>query len=117
MRTQDEKEVIKVEKGGGRMKIVKSLARIGGGQMRRLLFLLKKEFRQIVRNPFMLRAIILVPLLQMLILVPAITFEVKRLDLAVTDNDRSSASRELISKLAGSTFFKTTAAPHEHCRG
>ena len=59
----------------------------------------------------MLRAIILVPLLQMLIIVPAITFEVKRLDLAVTDNDRSPASRELVSKLSGSTFFKTTAAP------
>ena len=88
-----------------------SLARKGDGQMRRLLFLLKKEFRQIIRNPFMLRAIILVPLLQMLLIVPAITFEVKRLDLAVADSDRSPASRELISRLAGSTFFRTTAAP------
>lgn len=79
--------------------------------MKRLLFLLKKEFRQIIRNPFMLRAIILVPMLQMLILVPAVTFEIKRLDLAVTDNDRSPASRELISKLAGSSFFRTTAMP------
>lgn len=79
--------------------------------MKRLLFLLRKEFRQIIRNPFMLRAIIGVPLMQMLILVPAVTFEIKRLDLAVTDNDRSSASRELISKLSGSSFFRTTAAP------
>ena len=53
--------------------------------MKRLLFLLRKEFRQIIRNPFMLRAIIGVPLMQMLILVPAFTFEIKRLDLAVTD--------------------------------
>lgn len=79
--------------------------------MRRLLFLLKKEFRQIVRNPFMLRAIIMIPLLQMLILVPAVTFEIKRIDLAVTDNDRSPASRELISKLTGSSFFRTMASP------
>ena len=79
--------------------------------MRRLLFLLKKEFRQIRRNPFMARAIIAVPLIQMLILVPAITFEVKRIDLAVTDYDKSPASRELISKLSGSSFFRITGAP------
>ncbi len=79
--------------------------------MNRLLFLLKKEFRQIIRNPFMLRAIIGVPLLQMLILVPAVTFEIKRLDLAVADNDRTPDSRELISKLTGSSFFRSTAAP------
>ena len=69
--------------------------------MRKLLFLLKKEFRQIRRNPFLARAIILVPLLQMLLLVPAITFEMKRVDLAVTDNDFTPASRELIAKLTG----------------
>ncbi|MCK7532708.1 MAG: hypothetical protein MZV63_17580 [Marinilabiliales bacterium] len=79
--------------------------------MKKLLFLLKKEFRQIRRNPFMARAIIAVPLIQMLILVPAITFEVKRIDLAVTDYDRSPASRELISKLSGSSFFKISTAP------
>ncbi len=79
--------------------------------MRKLLFLLKKEFRQIRRNPFMARAIILVPVIQMLILVPAITFEVKRVDLAVTDNDRSPASRELMAKLSGSSFFRISATP------
>ena len=61
----------------------------GGQKMKKLIFLLSKEFRQIRRNPFMIRAIIAVPVLQMLILVPAVTFEVKRIDLAVIDNDRS----------------------------
>ena len=61
--------------------------------MKKLLFLLRKEFRQIRRNRFMIRAIIAVPILQMLILVPAITFEIKRIDLAVIDNYRSQASR------------------------
>jgi ABC-2 type transport system permease protein len=79
--------------------------------MRKLLFLLRKEFRQIRRNPFMIRAIIAVPVLQMLILVPAVTFEVKRIDLAVIDRDRSQASRELIAKLTGSSFFVVTATP------
>lgn len=79
--------------------------------MRKLVFLLRKEFRQIVRNPFMIRAIIAVPILQMLILVPAVTFEIKRIDLAVTDNDRSPSSRELLARLGGSSFFRITATP------
>jgi len=79
--------------------------------MKKLLFLLRKEFRQIRRNRFMIRAIIAVPILQMLIFVPAITFEIKRIDLAVIDNDRSQASRELVSKLTGSSFFVVTATP------
>jgi ABC-2 type transport system permease protein len=79
--------------------------------MRKLMFLLRKEFRQIVRNPFMIRAIIAVPILQMLILVPAVTFEIKRIDLAVIDNDRSPSSRELLARLSGSSFFRITANP------
>jgi ABC-2 type transport system permease protein len=79
--------------------------------MRKLLFLLQKEFRQIRRNPFMIRAIIGVPVMQMLILIPAVTFEVKRIDLAVLDSDRSQASRELVAKLTGSSFFVVTATP------
>ena len=83
----------------------------GGKAKRKLLFLLQKEFRQIRRNPFMIRAIIGVPVIQMLILIPAVTFEVKRIDLAVMDSDRSQASRELVAKLTGSSFFVVTAAP------
>jgi len=83
----------------------------GGQKMKKLIFLLRKEFRQIRRNPFMIRAIIAVPVLQMLILVPAVTFEVKRIDLAVIDNDRSQASRELVAKLTGSSFFVVAATP------
>lgn len=79
--------------------------------MRKLLFLLRKEFRQIRRNPFMIRAIIGVPIMQMLILIPAVTFEVKRIDLAVVDSDRSQSSRQLVAKLTGSSFFVVTATP------
>jgi ABC-2 type transport system permease protein len=79
--------------------------------MRRLWFLLKKELRQIVRNPFMLRAIIMVPLLQMLLLVPAVTFQIKSLNMAVMDNDHTPASRELLAKLSGSSFFRISSTP------
>jgi ABC-2 type transport system permease protein len=44
----------------------------------------------------------------MLILVPAITFEIKNISLTIVDKDLSPESRGLISKLEGSTFFKIT---------
>ena len=74
--------------------------------MRTILYLIRKEFIQIFRNKFISKAIFGVPIVQMLILVPAITFEIKNVNLAIIDKDMTSESRELISKLEGSTFFK-----------
>jgi ABC-2 type transport system permease protein len=74
--------------------------------MRTLKFLLQKEFTQIRRNKFMARVIILVPIVQMLVLVPAVTFDIKEIHLGVIDSDQSTTSRSLISKLQGSSFFK-----------
>lgn len=76
--------------------------------MRTILYLIRKEFIQIFRNKFISRAIFAVPVVQMLILVPAITFELKNIALAVTDKDMTPESRGLISKIAGSTFFKVS---------
>jgi len=78
--------------------------------MRKIFFLIRKEFIQILRNKFLFRAILGVPVIQMLILVPAITFELKTVDLAINDNDHSPESRALISRLEASSFFKVTAA-------
>jgi ABC-2 type transport system permease protein len=44
----------------------------------------------------------------MLILVPAVTFELKNVRLTVIDKDMSPESRGLINKLNGSTFFKVS---------
>jgi ABC-2 type transport system permease protein len=73
--------------------------------MRTILYLIRKEFIQIFRNKFISKAIFGVPIVQMLILVPAITFEIKNVSLCIIDNDYSSESRGLINKLEGSTFF------------
>ena len=78
--------------------------------MRTILYLIRKEFIQIFRNKFISKAIFAVPLVQMLILVPAVTFEIKNVNLCIIDNDLSSESRGLISKLEGSTFFNVTSA-------
>ncbi|HEX2977376.1 MAG TPA: ABC transporter permease, partial [Bacteroidales bacterium] len=74
--------------------------------MRTILYLIRKEFLQIFRNKFISKAIFAVPLVQMLILVPAVTFEIKNVDLGVIDLDLTPESRGLISKLEGSTFFR-----------
>jgi ABC-2 type transport system permease protein len=74
--------------------------------MRTVLYLIRKEFIQIFRNKFISKAIFGVPLVQMLILVPAVTFEIKHVNLCIIDNDISHESRGLINKLEGSTFFK-----------
>jgi ABC-2 type transport system permease protein len=76
--------------------------------MRTILFLIRKEFLQIFRNKFISKAIFAVPIVQMLILVPAITFEIKNVKMFVIDKDISSESRGLISKLEGSKFFKVS---------
>ena len=73
--------------------------------MKSLKYLLVKEFIQISRNQFIARSIILVPIVQMLILVPVITFDIKHINVFVVDQDLSPMSRELISKIQGSPFF------------
>lgn len=73
--------------------------------MRTILFLIRKEFLQIFRNKFISKAIFAVPLVQMLILVPAVTFEIKNVVLTVIDKDLTPESRGLVNKLEGSTFF------------
>ena len=73
--------------------------------MKTIFYLIRKEFIQIFRNKFISKAIFGVPIVQMLILVPAITFEIKNVNLTIIDKDMTSESRGLISKLEGSTFF------------
>jgi len=74
--------------------------------MRTILYLIRKEFLQIFRNKFISKAIFGVPLVQLLLLVPAVTFELKDVRLCVIDRDISSGSRAFINQLEGSTFFK-----------
>lgn len=78
--------------------------------MRTIFYLIRKEFIQIFRNKFISKAIFAIPIVQMLILVPAITFEIKNVDLTVIDKDMTSESRGLITKLEGSTFFNISYA-------
>lgn len=74
--------------------------------MRTLKFLLQKEFRQIFRNPAILRVIFFVPIIQLLLLPHAADYEVRNVKLAVVDHDHSDYSRKLISKVTASGYFQ-----------
>lgn len=74
--------------------------------MRTLLFLLRKEFTQILRDRTMLMMLIGMPIAQLLILSSAATFEVREADLYVVDHDRSSSSRGLVQRLVASGYFR-----------
>lgn len=73
--------------------------------MRKIIFLLQKEFIQIFRNKMMIPIIFVMPVVQLLILSYTATFEIKNASVAFIDLDQSSHSRELMSKFSGSPFF------------
>lgn len=74
--------------------------------MRILRFLLQKEFRQIFRDPAILRIIFIMPMIQLLVLPWAADYEVKDINLSVVDHDHSPYSRQLISKITASGYFR-----------
>lgn len=76
--------------------------------MRTLRFLLQKEFRQIFRDPSILRLIFMMPVIQLMILPWAADYEMKNIKIAVTDFDHSAYSRQLISKITSSSYFQLT---------
>ncbi len=76
--------------------------------MRTLKFLLQKEFRQIFRDPSILRLILIMPVIQLLILPQAADYEIKNIKLAVVDMDHSQYSRQLINKITASGYFILT---------
>lgn len=77
--------------------------------MRTIRFLLEKEFRQIFRNRAMLPIIFVMPLVQLLVLASAATFEVRSTDVHLIDEDRSPTSRQLVDELTASRYFTVTA--------
>ncbi len=74
--------------------------------MKVLGFILQKEFRQIFRDKTILAMMFALPIIQLIILPLAANFEVKNVNVAVVDYDRSSYSQRLINKIASSGYFR-----------
>jgi ABC-type multidrug transport system, permease component len=73
--------------------------------MQTLRYLLRKEFLQIFRDRFMVAQLMLMPIIQLLLLGNAATFEVRTARMYVVDRDHSETSRGLVVKLQASRRF------------
>ena len=77
--------------------------------MKTIIFIIQKEFKQIFRNKGMLPIIFIMPLIQLIILSNAATFEIKNIKFSFIDHNKSSTSRALIDKFKASEYFNMTA--------
>jgi ABC-2 type transport system permease protein len=73
--------------------------------MRTIFFIIRKEFKQIFRNKGMLPIIFVMPILQLLILANAATYDIKNLRIFFVDNDMTSMSTQLRNKFDATPYF------------
>ena len=84
--------------------------------MRALRFLLRKEFLQIFRDHMILGMVFMMPLVQLLVLANAATFEVRSARVYVVDQDHTPMSRGLVDRLAASGRFVPAGASQSMAR-
>jgi ABC-2 type transport system permease protein len=73
--------------------------------MRTIKFILQKEFLQIFRNKAMLPILFVMPVVQLLVLSFAATYELKEASFSLIDYDQSSLSRELTAQFQATGYF------------
>lgn len=82
-----------------------------------LKYLIEKELKQLMRNSFLPRFIVIYPIILLTIMPWVATLEIKDLRLAVIDNDRSTTSRQLIHRIEASGYFQLTETPASYEEG
>jgi ABC-2 type transport system permease protein len=73
-----------------------------------LKYLLEKEFKQLWRNPFLPKMMLVMPLVMMLVMPWAANQEIRNIRLSVVDHDRSTVSRRLVHEVPASGYFRLT---------
>lgn len=73
--------------------------------MKRTIAIAKKEFLHIIHDPRSLMIIFAMPVIQLILFGYALNMEVKNIDLAVIDYNKSKISRELVRQFEGNDFF------------
>ena len=73
--------------------------------MRQIFFLAQAEVLHIVRDRILLAQTLIVPMVQLLILSNAATFEIRNTPIQIVDFDRSAASRGVVNHLAANGHF------------
>ena len=77
----------------------------------RLRAMLIKEFIQVFRDPRMRIVLFVIPALQTIIFGYAVNMDVKNIPTAVLDRDNSAESRDLVTVLAASGYFRLAERP------
>lgn len=80
-------------------------------------FLIEKEFKQLLRNSFLPRLILIFPCMIMLLLPWAVNLEIKNIQLNIIDNDHSAISQRLVNKIAASTYFRLFEVSSSYAAG
>jgi len=73
--------------------------------MRRVAFLIWKELLELRQDKRMLPIVFVAPILQLMVLGYAATTDVSNVPMIIVDNDRSSASRDLVQTFDASRYF------------
>ena len=73
--------------------------------MRIIFILIKKEFLQVFRNPLLMSILIVAPLVQFLLFPFTADYEIKTLNIAFIDKDRSTITAEMQHKFEYSKYF------------
>lgn len=68
-------------------------------------YLIEKEFKQIRRNPFLPKLIMIFPCMVMLVFPWVANLEVKNINLSIVDSDCTTYSENLVQKIASSGYF------------
>ena len=79
-----------------------------------ITFLIQKEFLQIMRNAFLPKIFVVLPIIMLLVVPYAANQEVKDLKFCVVDNDRSTVSRRLVSEVDASAYFALAAVSPDY---
>jgi ABC-2 type transport system permease protein len=77
--------------------------------MRTLWNMLVKELIQLKRDPRVLSVLFIAPVVQLTLLAYAATTDIRQVEVAVCDLDRSAASRSLAEDFSASTYFRRVA--------
>jgi ABC-2 type transport system permease protein len=74
--------------------------------VRTIFFLVRKEFLQIFRDHTTVFQIFMIPVIQLLVLANAATFDVKQVAMLVVDEDRTTVSAGLVQRLEAGRQFR-----------
>jgi drug efflux transport system permease protein len=79
------------------------MARLNAGRLRQMM---RKELRQMLRDPRSKRMLFIAPVVQLVMFGYAVNTDVRHAATFVVDHDRTAESRELVSALTASGYFR-----------